>query len=157
MLRHLSPSYDVQLSVQVALSFNSRTLFGVGALGKRTASVEGSSVQQLATKFVAADFYSMDDAYESHRHWDICLFMACRSASMSSQERSDRLHGALGGNAPKSSASWKTMLMRSQPRRAAGSNYTETRLRLEKHVWSRTDWRRQWSFRESNRLLGSYL
>jgi hypothetical protein len=56
------PSYDVAVSTD-GIEFNGRSC--VGALGKHTASIEGSAVQQLATKFVAADFYSMDDEYEA--------------------------------------------------------------------------------------------
>lgn len=56
------PSYDVTVSNE-GIEFNGHSC--VGALGKHTASVEESSVQQLAAKFVSADFYSMDDAYEA--------------------------------------------------------------------------------------------
>jgi len=56
------PSYDVSVSTE-GIEFNGHAC--VGALGKHTSSVEESSVRQLATKFVEADFYSMDNAYEA--------------------------------------------------------------------------------------------
>jgi len=56
------PSYDVTVSSE-RIEFNGHLC--VGEFGKHTALVEKSSVHQLATKFLAADFYSMDDAYEA--------------------------------------------------------------------------------------------
>jgi hypothetical protein len=56
------PSYDVTVS-NLGIEFNGHSC--VGEFGKHTAPIEESSVRQLATKFVAADFYSMDDAYEA--------------------------------------------------------------------------------------------
>lgn len=38
----------------------------VVALGKHTAPVEAEKVRELAKKFVAADFYSMDTSYQAH-------------------------------------------------------------------------------------------
>jgi hypothetical protein len=54
----------VEDAQEIAECLKSR-LFCVGALGKHTAFVGGSSVRQLAAKFLAANFYSMDDAYEA--------------------------------------------------------------------------------------------
>ena len=56
------PSYDVTVS-NGGIEFNGHSC--VGEFGKHTAPVEESSLRQLATKFVAADFYSMDNAYEA--------------------------------------------------------------------------------------------
>lgn len=56
------PAYDVVVSTG-GIEFDGKAC--VSALGKHTASVDGNQVRKLARKFVAADFYSMDNEYEA--------------------------------------------------------------------------------------------
>lgn len=56
------PSYDVVVSTG-GIEFDGHSC--VAALGKHAAPVDGNEVRKLASKFVAADFYSMDTEYEA--------------------------------------------------------------------------------------------
>lgn len=57
------PSYTVTISTDGRIVFDGRAY--VAALGTHTDSVAAGAVRDLARKFVAADFYSMDAKYEA--------------------------------------------------------------------------------------------